>query len=154
MQDLNGVDVGIGDRIKITGELTEVSQGVLNFLNCVVQLDEAPPAGGVTTIGLNTRQVELTAPSATTGDLDEFGRPVAVGDAVQLTGVVVGVDVAGPLNSFVQLDALLPPSGTRIRLPLDSTQYAVIETALTQRRLLRLNEQIGQFIQPFRELFE
>jgi hypothetical protein len=67
---------------------------------------------------------------------------------------VVGLDEDDPLNCFVQLDELMPPTSTRVRIALNSTQVERIETALTQRRLLRLNEQIGEFKQPFRELYE
>jgi hypothetical protein len=153
MLDQNGAELGIGDKIQITGTLTEVDANTRDFLNCVFQLSQP---GTVTQIDMNTRQVEMTSPSSTPIPelLDVFGREVGVGAAVEITGVVVGVDIGNPVNCFVQLDELMPPSGTRIRIGLTSTQVALTETALTQRRLLRLNEQIGQFVQPFRELYE
>jgi hypothetical protein len=157
--DHNGQTLGIGDKIEIDGVLTVVNQNTRDFINCIVTLaipPPPPPLPGTTVLDLNTRQVELTTISGTIllPPIDEFGRPVNVGDSVRITGTVVGVDDGAPFNIFVELDVLMPPSGTRIRIPLNSTQVELIETALTQRRLLRLNEQIGQWVQPFRELYE
>jgi len=152
--DHNGEPLGIGDKVQMTGVLTEVDQNTV-FINCLVTLDEAPPTGPATTLHLNTRQVELTSIGTPVfPGLDEFGRPASEGDEVKISGTIVGVKEGAPMDILMELDALMPPSGTRLRIPLNATQVEVTETSLTQRRLLRLNQQVGDFEQQFRELYE
>ena len=87
--------------------------------------------------------------------LDQFGREVGVGDKVQLTGTLVAVNEFTPdfLNCYVQLDEPMPPSGARIQIGLNTQQVGMAESASTQRRLLRINQQIGQLKQLVRELY-
>ena len=87
---------------------------------------------------------------------DQFGREVGVGDKVQLKGTIVGVNDFTPdfVNCFVQLDEGMPPTGARIQLSLNTQQVEMLESSATQRRLGRINQQIGQIKQLVRELYQ
>ena len=87
--------------------------------------------------------------------LDQFGREVGVGDKVQLKGTVVGVNDFSPdyLNCWVELDEPMPPSGAQLRIGLNTQQVEMTKSALTQRRILEINQQIGQVKQLVQQLF-
>jgi hypothetical protein len=88
--------------------------------------------------------------------VDQYGREVGVGDQVQLKGTVVGVNDLSPyyLNCWVELEQEMPPSGVKMRIGLNTQQVEMTKSAQTQRRILRINEQVGQLKQLVQQLFE
>lgn len=85
---------------------------------------------------------------------DQFGREVGVGDQVSLKGTVVGVNDLSPyyLNCWVELDGQMPPSGAQIRVGLNTQMVEMTKSAQTQRRVLRITQQIGELKQLVSQL--
>jgi hypothetical protein len=158
--DAQGQTLGVGDRAVIGGTLISVNQNTINFINCEMQLSIAPIMGGVTVLHLNTVQTILQPEPEGGGsliaqlDLDEWGRPVDTNDPVNITGTIVGLRDGADFNILFELDQLMPPTETRLRFPLNGIQVYRTQTALTQRRLQRLNQQVGYLEQGARELYE
>ena len=74
---------------------------------------------------------------------------------MQLKGAFVWVGESPDfVNCYVQLDETMPPSGARVQISLNTQQVEVTQSAQTQRRVSKVNQQIGHLKQPAREHYE
>jgi len=67
--------------------------------------------------------------------IDQFGRSIAVGDQVTITGSLIDlIEDPNYINCTVQLDQQMPPSGAQVRIDLNTQQLVLKGQSQTEQQ--------------------